>query len=269
LLPFTHGLAAIPSTSIAESPSTKKAGTVSIESILRKDLRALRDEKRTDFRALVDRWDSVYGRASAPALRKIALDAKAPDSDRYVAILAHTRIQGPADLKSATKDSENLIERSLQEKNWMLRSAGLKSAEILGARAMAPKVLTLLEKDPALVIRTQAIETLTKLRPEGLADALLKAAMDSRNYRPADFRKGRADWVPQKALDALRDLKPAGYSAKLLPLLNEAKDGRVRAHALHTIETLENKSLKKGRPFAERATAWNQALNPSSATLKR
>jgi HEAT repeat protein len=239
-----------------------------MESVLRQDLRALRDEKRTDFRALVDRWDSVYGRASAPALRKIALDAKAPDTDRYVAILAHTRIQGSADLKSASKDSENLIERSLGEKSWMLRSAGLKSAEILGARTMAPKVLSLLEKDPALVIRTQAIETLAKLRPDGLADALVKAAMDSRNYRPADFRKGRADWVPQKALDALRDLKPQGYSAKLLPLLNEAKDGRVRAHALHTIEALENKSLKKGRPFAERAMAWNQALNPS-ATLKR
>jgi hypothetical protein len=235
-----------------------------MESVLRDDLRALRNEKRTDFRALVDRWDTMYGRASAPALRKIALDAKAAETDRYVAILAHTRIQGPADLKSATKDSEKLIERSLGDKNWMLRSAGLKSAEILGAGSMAPKVLSLLEKDPALVIRTQAIETLVKLRPDGLADALVRAAMDAKNYRPADFRKGRADWVPQRALDALRDLKPEGYSAKLLPLLNEAKDGRVRAHALHTIEALEKKSLKKGRPFAERATAWNQALNPST-----
>ena len=42
--------------------------------------------------------------------------------------------------------------------------------------------------------------------------------------------------------------------------MNEAKDGRVRAHALFTIEALESKSLKKGQPFAARAKAWNETL---------
>lgn len=256
----TEVLAAVPKDGLTESTGRK----IAIESILRSDLRALRQEKKTDFRALIERWDSVYGKASSPALRKIALDAKSPDTDRYIAILAHTRIQGIAPNSAAKKESDSLIENSLASKSWMVRSAALKSAEILGADAVSPptsrKILSLLEKDPALVIRTQAIETLMKLRPEGTADALVRAAMDSKNYRPANFRRGRADWVPQKALEALRKLRPAGYSAKLLPLLNEAKDGRIRAHALYTIEALEAKSLKKGRPFAERAKAWNETL---------
>jgi hypothetical protein len=239
-------LALVPALASASVPSR------SIESVLRADLKALRQEKRTDFRALLERWDSVYGKSSGPALKKIARDSSAPETDRYVALLAHARVAGP--------ETEDLATEALRERSWMLRSAGLKSIEILDLRSAASKVVSILEKDPALVIRSQAIETLVKLRPEGVESALLRAAMDSKNYRPADFRKGRADWIPQKALEALRDLRPKGFSAKLLPLLNDAKDGRVRAQALHTIETLESRSLLKGKPFAERALAWSREL---------
>jgi len=150
----------------------------------------------------------------------------------------------------------------------MVRSAALKSIEILGYAPASSKVLEKLENDPALVIRLQTIETLLRLRPEGVEQALVNAALSSKNYRPANFKKGRADWVPQRALEALRtlapELKSSGKSHALalqvLPLLNHAKDGRIRAQALHTIETLESKSLKSGRPFAERALAWNKAL---------
>jgi hypothetical protein len=238
-----------PSLAVAAIPAREKAN---LESILREDLTEFRKERRTDFRALVDKWERVYGGATSPFLLKIAKDGKAKDSDRYVALLAHSKIQGP---KSA-EDAKKLLD----DKNWMVRSAALKSIEVLGYAPAAPKVLEMLAKDPALVIRTQSIDTLKRLRPEGLADALVKAAMDSKNYRPGNYKTGRADWVPQKALEALREIKPEGYAKRLLPLLNDAKDGRVRAHALHTIEALEGKTLKKGRPFAERAVAWNQAL---------
>lgn len=223
-----------------------------IETYVREDLAQFRKSKRTDFRELVAKWERVYGDASAPGLLKVAKDPAANDSDRYVAIMAHTRIRGP-------KSSKDVVDL-LGDRNWMVRSAALKSVEILGLTVAAPRVLEKLEKDPALVIRAQSIETLMKLRPAGLADALVRASMDGKNYRPGDYRKGRADWVPQKALEALRELKPRGYAGKLLPLMNDAKDGRVRAQALHTIEILEARNLKKGRPFKERAVAWNQAL---------
>ncbi len=223
-----------------------------IETYVREDLAQFRKTKRTDFRQLVAKWERVYGEASAPGLMKIAKDAAANDSDRYVAIMAHTRIRGP-------KSSKEVIDL-LGDRNWMVRSAALKSVEILGLTAAAPRVLEKLEKDPALVIRAQAIETLMKIRPAGLADALVRASMDGKNYRPGDFRKGRADWIPQKALEALRELRPRGFAGKLLPLMNDAKDGRVRAQALHTIEILEARNLKKGSPFKERALAWNRAL---------
>jgi HEAT repeat protein len=239
----------------AAIPKTPITGKLSVESVIRNDLTAFRKEKQTDFQALVHKWERVYGSASAPSLLKIANDKRASNSDRYVAILAHTKIRGPHDANELT-----LL---LDDRDWMVRSAALKSIEILGYAPASPKVLEKLTSDAALVIRLQAIETLMKLRPPGLADALLNAAMDGKNYRPGNFRKGRADWIPQKALAALRTLRPSGYSRRLLPLLNETKDGRMRAQALHTIEILEAKSLKAGRPFRERAAAWTSTLQAS------
>lgn len=244
LLGLNAAIAAIP-----DAPIGRKG---SVESMIRDDLAGFRREKRTDFQSLVERWDRAYGSASAPSLLKIANDARSPNSDRYVALLAHTKIRGPHDATELTA--------LLDDRDWMVRSAALKSIAILGYSPAAAKVLAKLARDPALVIRLQAIETLMKLRPPGLPEALLDAAMDGKNYRPGNFRKGRADWVPQRALAALRELRPPGYSRRLLPLLNETKDGRMRAQALHTIEVLESRNLKSGRPFAERAAAWTATL---------
>lgn len=238
---------------------TKSMGHT-IDAYLQSDLATFREEKLTDFKSLIEKWERVYGEAATPALARIAKDIKAKDSDRYVAILATTKILGP---KSAVETTA-----LLENKNWMVRSAALKSIEILGYTPAGPKVLDHLAKDPALVIRLQAIETLLRIRPEGLEKALLAATMNGQNYRPADFQKGRADWIPQRALEAIRELAPELVRAKkshtialeLLPLLNKSKDGRVRAQALNTIETLEEKSLRSGRPFSERAVAWNRAL---------
>ena len=239
----------------AAIPSAPMGTKMTVESNIRDDLAEFRKEKKTDFQSLVQKWDRVYGSASAPSLLKIARDSRATNSERYVAVLAHTRIRGP-------HDATELL-GLLDDRDWMVRSASLKSIEILGYAPAAPKVFEKLKSDPALVIRMQAIETLLKLRPAGLPDALLEAAMDGKNYRPGNFRKGRADWVPQRALAALRELQPMGFAKRLLPLLNESKDGRIRAHALHTIEILEAKTLKAGRPFAERAAAWTSTLQAS------
>lgn len=243
------------SVGLAAIPNAPMTGKSTVEAMIRGDLAAFRKEKKTDFQSLVQKWDRVYGSASAPSLLKIASDTKATNGERYVAILAHTKIRGPHDATELTA--------LLDDRDWMVRSAALKSIEILGYAPASARVLAKLENDPALVIRLQSIETLMKLRPAGLPDALLNAAMDSKNYRPGNFRKGRADWIPQRALAALREIRPVGYSHRLLPLLNETKDGRVRAHALHTIEVLESKSLKSGRPFAERAAAWTSTLRAS------
>ncbi len=218
---------------------------------IEKDLRSFSKSRDTEFQPLIEQWEKRHGKKAIPDLFKIARNIKAKDTDRFIAIMAITKISGEA---SAPK-----ILPLLKDKNWMVRSAALKSIELLDYKPGSHGVIQSL-KDPALVIRAQAVTTLETLKPDGAVEALIAAAYDSKNYRSGNYKKGTADWVPQRALAALRKLRPTGVSAKLLPLLNGAYDRKLRAHALFTIETLEGKSLKKGSPFKERSLAWNKAL---------
>ena len=218
---------------------------------IEQDLKKFSVSHNTEFQPLIAQWEKKYGKKAIPDLLKVAKNKKAKDTDRFIAIMAITKISG-------TSGAHQIIP-FIKDKNWMVRSAALKSIEILDYKPGSKHVLKLL-KDPALVIRAQAVSTIETLKPEGSTEALLSAVYDPKNYRTGNYKKGKADWVPQRALAVLRKLRPIGVSAKLLPLMNDAHDRKLRAHALYTIETLEGKSLKKGSAFAERSLAWNQAL---------
>lgn len=224
---------------------------------LRSDLALFAKKKGSNFQSLIDRWEGQYGSKATPALLQLAKDAKAKDTERFIALMAVTKISGAKEGPQITP--------FLRDKNWMVRSAALKSVEILNYQPASADALKLL-KDPALVIRAQAAAAVETLNPPGAVPALLEAIYDGKNYRPGDYKKGKADWVPQRALASLRRLKPKNVSHQLLPLLNESRDRKLRAHALFTIETLEGKKLKKGSPFKARALAWNQALKPTAIT---
>jgi hypothetical protein len=85
------------STAYSAIPPKSLVGQSDLETTIRDDLQAFRKQKKTDFTSLVQKWDRVYGSASAPALLKIARDPRASNSERYVALLAHTKIRGPHD----------------------------------------------------------------------------------------------------------------------------------------------------------------------------
>jgi len=230
---------------------TSAVPSYAIPTSVEKDLHVFAKSRNTEFQPLIQQWEKKYGKKAVPDLLKIARNPKAKDTDRFIALMAITKISG--------QSSAPQIVPFLKDKNWMVRSAALKSIELLDYKPASNAVLKLL-KDPALVIRAQAVTTVETLKPDGATEALLAAVYDSKNYRSGNYKKGNADWVPQRALAVLRKLRPTGVSAQLLPLLNGAHDRKLRAHALFTIETLEGKSLKRGSPFPERSLAWNQAL---------
>lgn len=227
---------------------------------LRSDLARFSQKKGSNFQSIIDRWEDQYGAKATPSLLQLAKDTKAKDTERFIALMALTKISG-------AQSGPKLVP-FLRDKNWMVRSAALKSVEILNYQPASADVLKLL-KDPALVIRAQAVAAVETLNPPGAVPALLEAIYDGKNYRPGDYKKGKADWVPQRALASLRKLKPKNVSHQLLPLLNESRDRKLRAHALFTIEALEGKKLKKGSPFKARALAWNQALKPNAITAPK
>jgi HEAT repeat protein len=149
----------------------------------------------------------------------------------------------------------------------MLRSGTLRALSALKNPVTRDAVLPLL-KDPSLVVRTEAVEAIRILRPEGAREALLQA-LES----PANYHRGIAQWVPKRALQALAAIQAKDAAPRLLPLLNRAVDPALQATTIETLESLTGKKLGKTGPLKVRVEAWKRELSsvpaPVTASAKR
>jgi HEAT repeat protein len=153
----------------------------------------IRHSKSNSFDPLLSDWELEYGTQAVPALLLVAKNKSASDSERYVAVMGVAKIGGKA--------SAPLLSAFLKDACWMIRNGTLRALTALKHPETAKAVLPLL-KDPALVVRLEAIQSVEKLHPEGTPQALLATIEASENYH-----HGKAQWVPQRALEALRHLE--------------------------------------------------------------
>ncbi len=115
----------------------------------------------------------------------------------------------------------------------MVRSAALRSLSSLEGAKSAKHLIPLLN-DRALVIRSEALDALVRLKPEptGLALHLARVASDASNYH-----KGRPQWLPARALSALLALPPhPGVRVILLSALSHTQDNATLELAARTLE---------------------------------
>ena len=113
------------------------------------------------------------------------------------------------------------------------------------------KILPLLE-DPSLLVRLKAVPAIEQLKPVGFQEALAKAVSDTRN-----FRGGKAQWVPYRALTALENTSaPKSVLPLMAPALSQNSDLKFQTQLIQTLEKLSGSSLKAGQPLAEKVTAW-------------
>jgi hypothetical protein len=235
---------ASPTTVAAERPRS------SIESSIRADL-----GKRTGtrFNALLEQWHRAHGTAAVPALLTIAADRKLSDSDRYIAVLATARLGGAATAKN--------LSSYLSDHSWMVRTAALRALTALKDPATSAEVLKLL-RDPALVVRNEAVVAAQTLRPTGTIDALIAATHDEKNYH-----RGKAQWVPQNALDALVKIgAPGNVAHRLLALLDRKSDEGLVKKTLQTLETLTGIKTAVGVPVAEQIRRWKTKLKRTTSS---
>ena len=169
------------------------------------------------FEKLLSAWERRYGTGAVPALIDVARDHRATDPDRYVALMGVAKIGG--------RNSAPLLSPLLRDPSWMIRDGALRALAALDCRDSGAQILPLL-KDPALVVRLEAIQSVEKLKPDGVAKALLAVVADSQNYH-----HGKAQWVPERALDALLHLRT----------LRAISDSESHAVALRLSALLENR----------------------------
>ncbi len=144
------------------------------------------------FDTLFSKWERQYGVQAVEPLLNFARQKNATSAERYLALMGAARLGGVS--------IQHQITPFLDDHDWELRSAALRSLSALHARESAQGALRLL-KDPALVVRLAAVETALNLKPEGVSEALLSVLEDQSNYY-----HGNPLWVPPRALNALRKL---------------------------------------------------------------
>ena len=199
-----------------------------------------------NFDTLFKQWEKTYGTDAVKPLLGIAGDKHKEDPVRYVALMGVAKIGGI--------ETAPLLSPLLKDKSWMIRSGALRALSALGNEKAAESILPLL-RDPALVVRVEAVEAVEKLHPTGSAEALMGVLESSANYR-----NGRAQWVPGRALAALSSLNAKDVAPRLKPLLDHKSDPELQKQTIKTLESLTGKVVEPGLSLAEQIKGWKQAL---------
>ena len=209
------------------------SGTQAVLSKIRRDLKS---RTKPSFEFLLKRWEADYGTGAVDPLLVVAQDVESPDTDRYIALMGAAKLGGPANAQR--------ILPYLKDRSWMIRSGALKALSALRDQKSYTEILPLLQ-DKALVVRLQAVETVAQLNPPGSARALTDTLFRAENYHG-----GKAQWIPQKALAALRAMKAKEVAPRLMSLLNYNSDPSLQRQALLTLSELTGRPMPSAKPLA-------------------
>ncbi len=236
----------VPKIHAAKLKSATKQKSVHYK-LLVKIRRDLKSHQKQSFRTLLNSWQKKYGVKAVNPLMKLARYKRLPDRDRYIALMSATKIGGKA--------MAPRIVRFLKDKSWLMRSGSLRALRVLKDRKYGKATLPLL-KDKSLIVRNEAVKTIGRLRPKGTVRALIRTLHDPKNYH-----KGKAQWVPQKALQILVKLKPKAKTAKYLrPLLFKEKDKVFLKQIVRAIEKISKMTFPEKMNLNEKIIFWKEKL---------
>jgi hypothetical protein len=161
------------------------------------------------------------GLAGRRELKKIAFDKKETLENRWRALTAYGRIY-----KSA---AQPVLEQALASQEWFMRNAALIVVSY-GQRQWAVKWARLLMHDPALVVRTAAVQTLRQLNAVDTTDLLWEKLYSAENYR-----SGQSLWIRRHILEALVQFAGRGQEGKFIRVLSD-KDTSLHTVAVRGLE---------------------------------
>ena len=200
----------------------------------------------SSFEPLLTRWSQEYGTQAVHPLLALVSDQKNADRTRYIALMGAAKLGGPS--------VAGLIAPHLKDSSWMIRSASLRALSALKNPQTASAVLPLL-KDRALVVRVEAVDAVRTLRPKGSTKALVAALKDPNNYR-----LGKAQWLPQRALKALAVMGDRSVAPQLRFLLDHRSDPALQHQTLATLEALTGQRVNGSLPLSVRVLEWKKKL---------
>ena len=181
------------------------------------------------------------------SLQQSALDPHLSEKLRWAAIQKLARID-------FNKNRSFLVQLT-DHSEWFVRNAALLAIGQCSDRDLRMNIAKKLLKDPALVVRSAAVDELRALRDERSWKDLLEAF-----YSPENIHKGQSLWIRPQIASALVGIAKPGHEAVFLEILQD-RDDRVRAAAIRGLERLTSNSFG---PYGDLETAkkwiaWGQA----------
>ncbi len=157
------------------------------------------------------------GKGGIRQLRTIAFNQKLPVDSRWKALTTLARI--------ADKESLPDLERAVQSPDWFMRDAALQSLEKVSPE-QAKRWARLLTSDPALVVRTSAVNVLKHLNDRDSSDMLWEKLYSAQNYRGT-----QSLWVRRHIVETLSNFAKKGEEGKFKKILTD-KDKSLHKPAL-------------------------------------
>jgi HEAT repeat protein len=144
------------------------------------------------------------------------------------------------------------VEKALAANEWFIRNAGLIALESMDksqAKVWAKKLLN----DKALIVRSAAVDTLTRLDDQSAA-AILWKKLDSKE----NFRGAQSLWIRKQITIALARLDKGESHGKFIGLL-EDRDEAVQEAAIRALELRTGQKLGTDKePVKFKRAYWQQ-----------
>lgn len=192
--------------------------------ILQKTIVALRQPVENRIVDLKNQGDAGF-----EALKQLAFDPSQALQLRWRALTMLSRV-------NAVK-AEVPLAQAAQSSEWFMRNAALVGMEQTN-RAFTLKWAEKLLDDPALVVRTAAVQTLTEIRAIEKKDLLFEKL-----YSAENFHRGHSLWVRKHIAKALLQMASPGEEKQFAKLLKD-KDNSLHPSAISALNKITGQKIE-------------------------
>ena len=166
------------------------------------------------------------GPLAQESLKAMIFDDQVPMGTRWKSFMVYTGVKGVK--------SMSVIERALEHKTWFLRSASLTALEQMDESLAKKWAFEKLKRDPALLVRTKALEILQK-NPDARAKELFWKKLHSAD----SFYNGRSLWIRYHLAHTLLENLRKGDTQRWVRLLH-GPDSKLQSMAALALSRIRN-----------------------------
>lgn len=204
--------------------------------------------------SLLDRVSRLKGDSRSFENLKTIMNSKSEAFElRYKATTALAKIGGQ-------KAKPEMV-RAMTSPEWFLRNAGLvgmSSIDRSEALVWARKLLG----DKALVVRSAAVDVISRARDTTSANLLWQKLYSKENYR-----NKQSLYIRRHIVEALAEMDGREHTAKFVALLQD-KDEALHEPAMEALSRITNQTVATpGAPIQDRRAQWQKWYKANKATL--